>query len=208
VGDRALSAKSSPVETHVAVAADGDPIDLKDPLVAAVLAWLVPGLGHWYQGRRPKAVLFFTCIMGTFLSGLYIGEGRVVYASWRPNDRRLPYLCQVGVGLPALPALVQAHRFRDERVRLAAEDRERQGRSGFFDWFMVPPRIESPNHRHPDDTPDELDDIQKRLHRFFELGTVYTMIAGLLNVLAIYDAWGGPAFSEPVEGGKKKDDEK
>ena len=27
---------------------------------------------------------------------------------------------------------------------------------------------------------------------FFELGTVYTLIAGLLNILAIYDAWGGP----------------
>jgi hypothetical protein len=24
------------------------------------------------------------------------------------------------------------------------------------------------------------------------LGTVYTMIAGLLNILVIYDAWGGP----------------
>jgi hypothetical protein len=34
------------------------------------------------------------------------------------------------------------------------------------------------------------------------LGTVFTMIAGLLNVLAIYDAWGGPAYA--IE---KKDEE-
>jgi len=33
---------------------------------------------------------------------------------------------------------------------------------------------------------------QKDLAHYFELGTVYTMIAGLLNVLAIYDAYGGP----------------
>jgi hypothetical protein len=63
-------------------AADGQPleIDLKDPVLAALLAWLIPGLGHWYQGRRHKAVLFFVCILGTFIYGLYLGEGRVVYA--------------------------------------------------------------------------------------------------------------------------------
>ncbi len=32
---------------------------------------------------------------------------------------------------------------------------------------------------------------------------MYTLIAGLLNVLAIYDAWGGPVFME-----KKEEDEK
>ena len=84
-------------------------IDLKDPLFAAFLAWLMPGLGHWYQGRRHKAVLFFVCIMGTFIYGLYLGEGRVVYASMRDNDRRLPYLCQVGVGLPALAVIGGAY---------------------------------------------------------------------------------------------------
>ena len=58
---------------------------LKDPVLAATLAWLIPGLGHWYQGRRSKALLFFVCILGTFVFGLYLGEGRVVYASMRPG---------------------------------------------------------------------------------------------------------------------------
>ena len=44
-----------------------------------------------------------------------------------------------------------------------------------------------------------------RLRGYFELGTAYTMIAGLLNLLAVYDAWGGPVF--PVETKKKEDDE-
>ena len=37
-----------------------------------------------------------------------------------------------------------------------------------------------------------------------ELGTVYTMVAGLLNVLAIYDAFAGPAEGDPAtkEGGE------
>ena len=82
-------------------------IDLKDPALAAFLAWLIPGLGHLYQGRRAKAALLFVCIMGTFLYGCYLGGsktlgwGRVVYFSWRVGDKRLPYLCQLGIGLPA-----------------------------------------------------------------------------------------------------------
>jgi hypothetical protein len=39
---------------------------------------------------------------------------------------------------------------------------------------------------------DELSAWHLNLHGYFELGTVYTMIAGLLNILAIYDAFGGP----------------
>ena len=166
-------------------------IDLKDPLFAAFLAWLLPGLGHWYQGRRHKAVLFFVCILGTFIYGLYLGEGRVVYASWRDNDHRLPYLCQVGIGLPALPALIQAKRAQPIQFPFLWQD------------FMAPPKnVFPPTHEYK---ADDLDRLHKRLHRFWELGTVYTMIAGLLNVLAVYDAWGGPAYSVPA---KKEDDEK
>jgi hypothetical protein len=46
---------------------------------------------------------------------------------------------------------------------------------------MVPPK---------DDL--ELAEWHRILNRNFELGTVFTMIAGLLNILVIYDAWGGP----------------
>ena len=163
-------------------------IDLKDPALAAFLAWLIPGLGHLYQGRYAKAVLFFVCILGTFAYGLYLGGnsslgwGRVVYFSWG-QEKRLPYLCQVGAGLPAMPALVQANRMSN-------------GRKVWWNGFMAPPRPDNaidadPNHDQP--TANEL---HLKLHRYFELGTVYTMIAGLLNILAIYDAWGGPVFTE------------
>ena len=168
-------------------------IELKDPLLAAALAWLLPGAGHWYQGRRSKAVLFFVCILGTFIYGLYLGEGRVVYASMRPEDRRLAYLGQIGAGLPAMPALVQAYRVNHGKEPI-----------NFHLWnkFMVPPSLIRPAL----DTPNELDDLHKRLNRYFELGTVFTLVAGLLNVLVIYDAWGGPA--EPDGPAKKEDDEK
>lgn len=175
-------------ETNPA-AAEQIEIDLKDPFLAAFLAWLIPGAGHWYQGRRHKAVLFFVWILGTFVFGLYLGEGRVVYASLRDNDRRLPYLCQIGVGLPALPALVQAARKTPLQFPIYKD-------------FMAPPEVSAlPNQE------DDLDRLQKRLHRYWEFGTVYTMIAGLLNILAIYDAWGGPAFAVAASDKRKEEDE-
>lgn len=164
-------------------------IDLKDPFLAAFLAWLIPGAGHWYQGRRHKAVLFFVWILGTFVFGLYLGEGRVVYASLRDSDRRLPYLCQIGVGLPALPALVQAARKTPLQFPVYKD-------------FMAPPEVSQIMNQE-----DELDRLQKRLHRYWEFGTVYTMIAGLLNILAIYDAWGGPAFATTLPEKRDEDDE-
>ena len=183
-------------------------VDLKDPALAAFLAWLVPGLGHLYQGRLAKAALFSVCILGIFGYGVYlsgssetvdgktIGWGRSVYFSWREGDKRLPYLCQIGVGLPALPALVQAKRMNS-------------GRQVWWNGFMAPPRLDRPNRFAQDEggaRPQEPNadqptrhELHRRLHRYLELGMAYTMIAGLLNVLAIFDAWGGPVFVEPTK---------
>ena len=41
---------------------DGERIDLRNRPLAALLAWLVPGAGHFYQGRHAKGVLFLVCI--------------------------------------------------------------------------------------------------------------------------------------------------
>jgi hypothetical protein len=39
---------------------------------------------------------------------------------------------------------------------------------------------------------DQLAQWHRRLGKFFEIGTLYTMLAGMLNLLVIYDAWAGP----------------
>lgn len=46
------------------------------PIVAAALAWLFPGLGHLYLGRRGRALLFAVIVTVTFLLGLSF-EGRL-----------------------------------------------------------------------------------------------------------------------------------
>src|SRR4029079_5146954 len=127
--------------------------------------------------------------------GFYIGEGRVVYAAdispLRSNFSisrqffdRWQYVCQFGVGLPALPALVQTYRAQHGKPPIVA------------DWFMRPPKM-VPDFGQPfiseDDSkngvthPHELAKWCFDLGDRFEIGTVFTVIAGLLNILAIYD---------------------
>ena len=152
-------------------------IDLKDPALAAFLAWLIPGAGHLYQGRTAKGILFMTCILGTFIFGMRLGQGQVVYAQWDPHEKRWPYFCQFPAGLVALPAIVP-----------------------IFEMYKAPIDIDKKKGNRLN---TELDRRHHSLNRFFELGTVYTMIAGLLNILAIYDAWGGPVIVEPDRGKKR-----
>lgn len=178
-------------------------VPLKDPVLAAFLAWLLPGLGHLYQGRPGKAILFFVCLMGTFVYGCYLGGradlgwARVVYMAWREDETRLSYLCQVAIGLPALPALIEANRAR-------------HGRPPLFGGMMYPPEPPKQIREAPAERAARLrarrftlHELSLELGRYFELGTVYTTVAGLLNILAIYDAWGGPVMPETA----KKEDE-
>ena len=44
-------------------------IDLRNPLLAAVLAWLWPGAGHLYQRRYGKGALLMVCILITYFFG-------------------------------------------------------------------------------------------------------------------------------------------
>lgn len=167
------------------------PVNLRDRGLAALLAWLVPGLGHFYQRRTAKGALFMTTILTIFFMGLFIGQGRVVYAAWGPQETRWHYLSQVGVGLPALPALVQWQLVKSGKEPFFGKSR-----------FMVPPGFNGPEN--------ELHLLHRNLNRRFELGSVYTMIAGLLNMLVIYDAWGGAAYAgrrEEDENGPGDDDE-
>jgi hypothetical protein len=48
----------------------------RNPLVAMLLAWLVPGLGHFYLGRRRTAFGFAAIVILTFLAGLSF-QGRL-----------------------------------------------------------------------------------------------------------------------------------
>lgn len=208
---------------------DGSLIDLGTPAVAALLSWLVPGLGQLYQGRRLKGLLFMVTLVTTFVVGAWLGGGRVVYASWQPGEKRWAFLCQAGIGAAAIPAVVQSWSL------LGAAKEPLLGGS-----FMVPPLLRGqpvsqayatrlaavdPDLDADDFSPsppwqvfrpfpppgmldrrpaDQLSIWHRRLGRFFEIGTLYTMLAGMLNILVVYDAWSGPMRTAAEAEGEKR----
>ena len=48
-------------------------------------------------------------------------------------------------------------------------------------------------------TQNVLNGLHPRLGKLVEIGTIYTTVAGLLNILAIYDAFEGPAYLDAEE---------
>ncbi|TWT48244.1 DUF6677 family protein [Botrimarina hoheduenensis] len=174
------------------------PLQLKNPGRAALLAWLFPGLGHLYQGRIAKGVLFGVAIVALFVFGFVVGGGRVAYAATGPVlpspvrfvMERWPFPCQAGIGAVAIPALM-------ERARYNA------GEGPLLGGAFYPPRTGERAARGPKiesrDTagntvthPDELAQWHYEYGYYFELGTIYTVVAGLLNLLVVYDAYSGP----------------
>jgi len=168
-----------------------------DP-VAAVLSYLIPGLGQIYQGRIGKGLLFFLCVYALFFIGMYLGSGTVhikgetytvssnVYlpdTADKNNPFGLPHLLanlynrpqfagQFWVGVAAWPAIWQY---------LNYDDRQERG---------------DPLLGHFQRSPSEaaLNAVHTSGDKLLELGWVFTVIAGVLNVMVIYDALAGPAF--------------
>jgi hypothetical protein len=52
------------------------PLGLNDRAYGLMLAWLVPGLGHFVLGRKGKGVLYAAVITATFVAGVLLAEGR------------------------------------------------------------------------------------------------------------------------------------
>jgi len=157
--------------------------------LAGVLSYLVPGLGQISQGRTGKGVLFMVILLGMFFLGQAMGNWRNVFMPPpEPNEanpvrkplfsvyNRWHFAGQFWIGIAAWPAIWQ---FYD----MPMPTRER---SEFWHNFQRAPKTWEEEQdlntffTNSDKTPD--------------LGWVYTVVAGMLNILVIYDAVMGPAF--------------
>lgn len=166
-----MSSQSNDSENHV---------ELRNPALAAFLDWLLPGLGHWYQGRKFKAIVFGSCVIGLYLTGIWVGRGMVVYWTWvnpmkDSENFRLSFVFQSFVGGFTMPGMFQG---------LLSY----LGKEPLLGGWMAAPAQEVVNGLHP------------KIGKMVEIGTVYTAVAGLLNLLAIMDAYGGPVrYKQQVE---------
>ena len=109
--------------------------------VVALLAWLVPGAGHFYLGLRKRALLLFIAIELTFFLGLYIGTIRVV----DPAQSLFWFVAQIFAGLNTIVARLWAINLADSNTVV------------IYDWS-------------------------------YYMAVLYTGIAGLLNLLAVFDS--------------------
>lgn len=159
-----------------------------DPL-AALLSYLVPGLGQVVQGRIGKGVLFFICLYVMFFYGMWLGQWKNV---WLPDTRALP---DVRVGSVKLEGTAKDIWYRREFIgqfwmgaavwpAIVQYSTMPAAPNGMFGKYMQAP------------TEEELNDLQRGVDKSWDLGWVYTVIAGVLNVLVIYDAFAGPVVKE------------
>jgi len=183
-------------------------LDLKNPGLAALLAWLVPGLGHIYQGRTLKGVLFAITIFGLFFFGSWLGSWRVVYLRWDNEEWRFSYLAQVGAGLVALPAALDALDARPAFARIVPPLADYQSKPlSLRELELLCERMQMPRGGSAEEmqellhvhgakwvvTLEEVDDLHRKYGVTMHIAAIYTLIAGLMNVLVIYDAAAGPA---------------
>ena len=200
-----------PTSPPPAAPAAEPPPPLRD-YAAAALSYLIPGLGQVYQGRTGKGLLFFVGLYALFFYGMAMGQWRNVWLPDVSDDRQFPpvavldqslggpfkaayyrpqFLGQFWIGIAAWPAVVQ----------YAGFDPQKEEGPAFGSFQRTPPE------GGPNDDPDRitLNKLQRDGNKRWDLGWVYTVIAGVLNLLVIYDAFAGPMFREAPEEEKKPD---
>ena len=166
------------------------------------LSFLVPGLGQIMQGRVTKGLMFLVLLLTLFHVGHALGNYQNVYlpppdaqAAGQPSpnlgqalynsviSQRLPFAGQIWIGVAAWPALFQYF-----EKPIPGEDR----------WPFLKTYMKAPGN-NPNVTPNEtqVNNFIRDSDKMPDLGLICTIIAGVLNILVIYDAYAGPAFLPP-----------
>lgn len=77
------------------------PAPVGNPRMAAVAAWLLPGAGHFYLGKRRRAIAFLVLVIVALLIGYQL-EGRAPWTFTGPPLSILATLGCLGSGAPYL----------------------------------------------------------------------------------------------------------
>lgn len=124
--------------------------------IAAILAWLWPGLGHISLGYRKRGILVMAGVLFLFLGGILIGGVDVVD---RRNDK-LWFFAQAVCGPIAFATDLLNQRF------LSSEE-------------------------------DVIE--RKSVSHVNEIGTLFTALAGLMNLVVILDVLHQPSNKKPFD---------
>lgn len=89
---------------------------------AAILAWALPGGGHYFLGHRALGVVLFAAISFPYWTGMALGG---VLSSANPSYNKWLFLAEMGVGGYTAPAYM-ACRAVETRVRAMPEGQRAQ----------------------------------------------------------------------------------
>ncbi len=146
------------------VAASGTLAPIRSPALTVLAAWLIPGSGHFLLGRRGRAAVIFTTVVLTFALGLLMHGALFSPSSpgFEVNGRgALTTTAQIASQGDVLTKLIQYGGFLGNVA------------SGFLYWGA------SLFGYNPPDMAGHSEDY----------GSKFLVAAGLLNVLAIVDAY-------------------
>jgi TM2 domain-containing membrane protein YozV len=74
--------------------------DSSRAVAAGLLAWVWPGLGHLYLGRRGKGLILMGCILTLFVLGVAMDSRLAMHLGLEDPLALLFSLAQMGVGAP------------------------------------------------------------------------------------------------------------
>jgi TM2 domain-containing membrane protein YozV len=77
-----------------------------------LLAWLIPGAGHWLLGHKNRAAIIFVAICSTFLFGILLGSIDVI----DPQQAKAWFCAQVLCGLPTIITTILAQKLTDNTL--------------------------------------------------------------------------------------------
>jgi len=160
--------------------------------LAALFSYLIPGLGQVYQGRVGKGLLFFLGLYLLFFYGMWMGQWRNV---WVPDSAELPPVGLFGQGLDGFPKAVWHRPQFLGQFWIGAAAWPAVFQYVKYDATKQEGPVFGKFQRAP--TEEQLNDLQRNSSKRWDLGWVYTVIAGVLNLLVIYDALAGPMFRDP-----------
>lgn len=92
-------------------------VNLRNPVIAGLLAFVFPGAGHFYQKRFFKAFVFAIGVWGSWFTGMAMSDWKALQAPAKGHMEMpavLKFAGQSGVGFPSLWAVYQANRYYDK----------------------------------------------------------------------------------------------
>lgn len=149
------------------------------PYLAAILAWLIPGAGHIYIGQRTRGIIIFVTIAATFWTG--VAFGGVMTVDYQ--NQRWWFAAQMCTGIHGLVGWYRQDAKYDDLWADLLEDedfqRQRESYRGQADPLLLRQTY--------------MDKIMEAkgvalVAPTETIARAYAGVAGLLNVMCIFDA--------------------